>query len=136
MSKIYLAGRFSRRPELNSLARYLRDIYGHEIVSRWVRPGDDHVISTGPSKEADDSERRRFAVEDCEDLDAADWVISLMEQPRSDGRGGRHIEFGYALAQKKRLTILGPRETVFHHLDCVEHFENIDEFLDALSSEV
>ena len=52
-----------------------------------------------------------------------------MEPPRGDGRGGRHVEFGYAASRGKRLTIIGPRETVFHHLDGVEHFENAQEFM-------
>ncbi len=127
MSKIYIAARFSRRPEANTLARALMAL-GHTITSRWVKPETDHVIPTGTSEQAADSERRRFAMEDVEDVLACDWMISLMEEPRSNGRGGRHIEFGMALALGKRLTCIGPRETVFHHLDEVEHYETRDDF--------
>ena len=132
MSAIYIAARFSRRPECNALAHKLQAL-GHTITSRWVRPGDDQVIPTGTSAQAADAERRRFAMEDVEDVLACNWMISLMEEPRSNTRGGRHIEFGMALGLGKRLTIIGPRETVFHHLDAVEHFDSVEAFLESLA---
>ena len=125
--KVYIAARFSKRPEAHDLAKYLISM-GHTITSRWVLPDSDHVVPTGLSKQAADSERRRFAIEDLEDIRACDWCISLMEEPRNDSRGGRHVEFGYALAACKKLTIIGPRETVFHHLPQVVCFENIEDF--------
>ena len=127
MSAIYIAARFSRRHEANRLARWLMK-RGHTITSRWVKPETDHVLETGLSAQAADVERRRFAMEDCVDVRACDWMISLMEEPRSNTRGGRHIEFGIALGLDKRLTIIGPRETVFHHLDQVEHFATVEAF--------
>ncbi len=128
--KIYIAARFSRRHEANELAHHLK-AQGHTITSRWVLPEVDHVLPVGISAQAEDLERRRYAMEDCEDVLACDWMISLMEEPRSNTRGGRHIEFGMALGLGKRLTIIGPRETVFHHLDQVEHFETTQDFLEA-----
>lgn len=130
--KIYLASRFSRRHECHTIARLLMS-KGHTITSRWVLPESDHVLPVGISAQAEDSERRRYAMEDLEDVRACDWCISLMEEPRSNTRGGRHIEFGIALALGKILTIIGPRETVFHHLDEVEHFDTIEEFVEAVA---
>jgi hypothetical protein len=126
--KIYIAARFSRRPEANGLAQVLKG-YGHTITSRWVLPDSDHVVATGLSAQAEDAERQRFALEDVEDVRAADWCISLMDEPRGNGRGGRHVEFGLALAWGQRLTIIGPRETMFHHLPQVDHFETMRAFL-------
>jgi nucleoside 2-deoxyribosyltransferase len=126
--KIYIAARFSKRHEANKLANFLQDL-GHTITSRWVRPECDHVMPTGLSEQAEDSERQRYAMEDIEDVNNCDWMISLMEEPRNNSRGGRHIEFGYALALRKKLTIIGKRETVFHHLDEVIQFESIEQFL-------
>lgn len=125
--KIYLAARFSRRHECHALGQFLQS-HGHEIVSRWTKPGEDHVIPAGVSAEAEFTERRRFAVEDCEDVRNCDWMISLMDEPRSGGRGGRHVEFGMALGLGKDLTIIGPRETVFHCLDEVDHYVTVEEF--------
>jgi nucleoside 2-deoxyribosyltransferase len=128
--KIYIAARFSRRPACNKLAHFLQE-KGHTITSRWVLPEDDHVMPTGLSAQAEDSERERFAEEDIEDIEACDWCISLTEEPRGNGRGGRHVEFGYALALKKHMTIIGPKETVFHHVRWVEGYKSINDFMDS-----
>jgi len=129
--KIYLAARFSRRHECHALGKKL-EAMGHEIVSRWTLPGNDHVMPVGISAQAADKERERFATEDLEDVDAADAVVSLMEpEARNNTRGGRHVEFGYALGKGKRLYVIGCRETVFHHLPQVEHYEDEGAFLRA-----
>jgi len=36
------------------------------------------------------------------------------------GRGGRHVEFGYAMAKGKRLIVVGYRENLFHEHPSVE----------------
>lgn len=125
--KIYLASRFSRRHEVNAIAQRLK-IMGHQIVSRWVLPDSDHVKPVGLSSQAADVERRRFAMEDFEDVRNCDCMISLMEEPRNNSRGGRHVEFGMALALRKAVVVIGPRETVFHHLDEVQHYVDVDQF--------
>ena len=130
--KFYIAARFSRRPECNELAHRLLAL-GHEVTSRWVKPETDHVMPTGLSAQAADSERKRFAMEDADDVHAADAMVSFMEEPRSNSRGGRHVEFGMALALGHSLYIIGPRETVFHHYPGVSQFETADQFLDHIS---
>ena len=129
--KIYIAARFSRRPECNELAHKLMAL-GHTITSRWVKPDSDHVAPTGLSQQAADKERERFAVEDLEDVIACDAMVSLMEEPRNNSRGGRHVEFGIAVGLKKMLFVIGPRETVFHHLPQLAHYETVDKFLWAM----
>ena len=48
---------------------------------------------------------------------AADAVIVFTEMPNSVlATGGSHVEFGLALAQGKRVIVVGPRENVFHYL--------------------
>lgn len=131
--KIYIAARFSRRPECNALAHQLKAL-GHTITSRWVKPDSDHVVPTGLSAQAADAERERFAREDVEDVFAADAMVSFMEAPRSNSRGGRHVEFGMGYAKGCLMFIIGPRETVFHHLRNVRHFETVEDFLAHLAS--
>jgi nucleoside 2-deoxyribosyltransferase len=131
--RIYIAARFSRRPEANALANELKAL-GYSITSRWVLPDCTHVLPTGLSAQAADAERRRFADEDIQDVFAADWLVSLQEEPRTNGRGGRHVEFGMALALGHRVSAIGPRETVFHHGADVEHFETVEAFLDSLKA--
>lgn len=138
MTKIYLAARYSRHPELQG---YARDIEwaGHDVTSRWIRGG--HQISdTGLSEEGTVEERERFAQEDWEDLLAADWVISFTEEPRSGhSRGGRHVEFGAALALGKRCIVVGHRENVFHclpHVEFVPDWDGVRELLlDAVTTD-
>lgn len=113
--KIYLAARYSRREELNGYKRDLEQ-RGHEVTSRWLL-GSHQIDDAGLSDEAHQVERQRFAQEDWEDLQAADVVISFTEAPRSSSsRGGRHVEFGAALALGKICVVVGPRENVFHCL--------------------
>jgi nucleoside 2-deoxyribosyltransferase len=131
--KFYIAARFSKRPEAHALAKKLMAL-GHTITSRWVQPDCDHVLLTGSSEQAADHERERFALEDCSDVIECDCCVSLMETPRNSGRGGRHVEFGYALGLGKSLVVIGPRETVFHHLPKVKHFNSEDEFIETLTS--
>ena len=129
--KVYIAARFSRRAEAHRLAQFLKE-YGHTITSRWVLPDTDHVLPTGLSDQASDAERQRFALEDYDDVMAAQWCVSLMEEPRNNSRGGRHVEFGMAVALGQFLTIIGPRETVFHHLPDVQHFDSLAAFFTSL----
>lgn len=118
--KIYLASRYSRAPELREIRRQL-EMMGHEVTSRWLNGG--HEIKPGGSDQAADEERERFAIEDWADMEGADCVISFTEEPRqTNTRGGRHVEFGGAVALGKRCIVIGWQENVFHHLPQVEFF--------------
>jgi hypothetical protein len=142
--KIYLASRYSRREELCQYRTELQAV-GHTVTSRWLngehqiddggkpigehgealvegtlRSGEklsEHEVSTRA-----DALRAHFVKEDCEDVYAAECVISFTEQPRSPlgTRGGRHVEFGLAVAWGKRLLVVGCRENLFHYLPQVE----------------
>lgn len=46
-------------------------------------------------------------------------------------RGGRHVEFGMALAWGLRLIVIGQRENVFHCLPQVERYDTWDDFLSS-----
>lgn len=136
--KIYLASRYSRRLEMCDYRLWLQ-AKGYIVTGRWLNGG--HQISTtgtpiGENGEAlvegDDGStdvraaelRERFAQDDVEDVMAADLVISFTESPRGapSNRGGRHVEFGIALAMDKWLWIVGHRENIFHWLPTVQFF--------------
>jgi len=113
--KFYLAARYSRREELNAYRRDL-EAKGHKVTSRWL-DGTHQLGGDGLSVQAADAERERFATEDWADLMDAHAVVNFTESPRTHaGRGGRHVEFGAALAKGKPCIVIGPRENVFHHL--------------------
>lgn len=125
--KVYLASRYSRRTELCAYATELTE-GGHIITSRWLN-GDHQIDDEGLSVQAAQNERERFAKEDWEDLLSADICISFTESPRSsNSRGGRHVEFGAALALGKRSIVIGPRENVFHCLPTVEIYSDWTDF--------
>jgi len=133
--KVYLASRYSRRLELCEYRESLQAL-GIEVTSRWLHglhePAETVVTDHGP--EASEKDRGRFALEDWEDLMAADCCISFTEPSRTGPtRGGRHVEFGGALAAKKRVIVVGHRENVFHCLPGVEFFESWSDALKMLS---
>lgn len=131
--RIYLAARYSRYEEMQGYAAQLAAM-GHVITSRWIWGG--HQISDdGLSAEATADLRQRFAVEDVADLISADAVISFTEQPHcSNSRGGRHVEFGLAIAHQKRLIVVGYRENIFHCLPGIEFFGDWESCLQCMRS--
>lgn len=125
--KIYLAARYDRRWEMLGVAATLARA-GHEVTSRWIEGGrgDDPAIIP--------------AVEDLIHLSQADCLVSFTEDPNRSvpwaARGGRHVEFGVALATGKRLCVVGPRENIFHHLLAVEAYTNVADLVAGLNAKV
>jgi hypothetical protein len=132
--RIYLAARHSRAPQLRELRDELQR-RGFAVTSRWIDGG--HELTKEGSTQAAHEERRRFAEEDWADMLAADVVVSFTEEPRkTNTRGGRHVEFGGALATGKRCVVIGWRENVFHCLGNVEFFDSQWDWLRSLDSSV
>lgn len=115
--KIYIAAKYARREEMEEIALMLMNAHGYDITARWVFGGEE-----GFSQE-------EIAVFDLEDVDEADTVISFTEHPNMYTTGGRHVEFGYAIATGKRLVVIGPRENVFHHFPTVEQFDTLNDWI-------
>jgi hypothetical protein len=142
--KVYLAARYSRHPEMQVYAAEIES-FGHSITSRWIWGSHQVMLNgepLGPEREAMfesdheamEQQRREFAGHDWDDLMAADVVISFTERPRtsSTSRGGRHVEFGAALAAGKRCIVVGWRENVFHCLPGVEFYMTWGEAFEAV----
>jgi hypothetical protein len=123
--RIYIAARFDRRAEMAVLARHLHQA-GHFVTSTWVQSRDGRLPDVV------------CAITDLDDLAAAECLVSFTEEPTEHvpwaARGGRHVEFGYALAAGKRLCLVGPRENVFHHLPRVEVYRTTAELVAALAT--
>lgn len=117
--RFYLAARFPRRAEMEVLADELKaKLPGSECVARWVYGGEEGL------------DRRQIALIDLEDVDKANTVI-LFTHPRGSKQtgGGRFIEFGYAIAKKKRLIVIGDYENVFISHPSVLVYKDWAEFL-------
>lgn len=132
---VYLAARYSRREELCGYRDQLSTL-GLLVQARWLDGGHQISESGAPIGEAGEALvegdtggssaeaaalRAKFAADDWEDVTSADIVISFTEPPRSKAtRGGRHVEFGVALARGVRVIVVGYRENIFHWLPQVE----------------
>lgn len=121
--KIYLAARFSRREQLREIAAELRRL-GHVVTSRWLET--EFVHRPNENAAAPPEYRQKYALIDLEDVKAADTVVSFTEAEGTPnaGRGGRHVEFGYALALEKAAVVIGHRENLFHEHPAVTFFES------------
>lgn len=133
--RVYLAAKYSRHPEMRSVRDQIVKSYrkyGEELIvtSRWIEGG--HDITDDCDR---DAQRQRFASEDYEDLVSSDVVLWFSEPEKIEGhnRGGRHVEFGIALALEIPIFVIGRKENVFHYLPCVGHFEDLISALTAIS---
>lgn len=151
--RIYLASRYSRRVELCGYRDQLQKL-GLDVQARWLN--GEHQLSNegtpigenGDALVEDDGTggsgmrdlksaelRAHFANDDWEDVTQADCVISWTEPPRSSAnRGGRHVEFGIALAMGKRCIVIGYRENIFHWLPQVEFYQTWEDALREIRS--
>jgi nucleoside 2-deoxyribosyltransferase len=112
--KVYIACRFSRRDEAEYVVRPALEALGWTVTSRWHREQANQPVD-GAMAHHSAEENKLFALRDLEDVDAADALLLLTEEPESYWpRGARHTEYGYALAKGKALFLVGPREQVFH----------------------
>jgi len=141
----YLAARYSRRLELCDYRNELQ-LMGYTVTSRWL--DGSHQISRDGVPINDDGEaliesprltpeaaalREQFALDDLEDIERADVLIAFAESPRSTAsRGGRHVEFGYALAINRIIWVVGSPENLFHYLPHVSVFPTFSNVIQAL----
>lgn len=125
--KVYLAARYSRKNELRGYASELAE-FGVEITSSWLKEEYDPNVSI---KELTDRENYQVALQDLEDIVEADTMVFFAEdQNNQPPRGGRHCEFGFALALKLRIVVIGEKENVFHYLPEIVHYPSWREFVD------
>lgn len=136
MTAIYLASRYSRHDEMRGVRDVLESMGPFKVTSRWIDlhadTGTEQTVSyppdmlnTQPELCADNG------IRDLDDIARADWMVSFT--CGTGGKGGRHAEFGFALALHKRLFVVGPREHVFHTLPQVEQHATWRHFVVALA---
>jgi nucleoside 2-deoxyribosyltransferase len=99
------------------------------VCSRWLQETVSPTVTLG---ELSSAYHRETAQVDLDDVDDCDIFVFFSEDPLSGvPRGGRHVEFGYALAKGKRIAVIGPEENTFHYLSQIQHYLSVQEFLDA-----
>lgn len=122
--RLYIAASYARKLEVAGLAARL-EARGVEVVSDWHReiyaPSID-MRSLKPDVLQD------LAQKDLLQILESDAVLFLAEDPDHEPpRGGRHVEFGFALALGKRLLVWGDPENIFHHLPNVRLIDSMEE---------
>jgi nucleoside 2-deoxyribosyltransferase len=134
MFKVYLAAKYDRRDEMRKHRERLKEV-GIEVTSRWL---DEQGSLEGNMDEKDDEFYIKTAQVDLEDVCAATFLIFFAEDPRVGvRRGGRHVEFGYALALGIPIAVVGPRENIFHHIPRrVKHFDSLETFIKEFKTNV
>ena len=139
--RIYLASRYERAMEMYDYAVRLAGM-GHDVTSRWIHhavwkdkdPLRELRESVNANQHSIPMEAASIASEDIVDIYRADLVVCFTEQPASGyGRGGRHVEFGIALAYNKKLATVGPRENNFYTLpNANANYDTFEEMVDDL----
>ena len=120
--RIYLAARYLAAPLMREW-RAEFEARGHTVTSRWL---------AGKVAQNDD-ERKQYAAEDIEDLKSAcTLVVHNDPEHFGTGWGGRHVEYGLAIAWEKDVFIVGGRENIFHHLEGVHIFDTFGDLVNAL----
>ena len=128
---IYIAARYSRRSEMRGYAQVLAQ-HGFIVTSRWLweeYPENVTISDLSPQ------ENELCAQRDLEDIREAEMFIFFAEDPLvGTPRGGRHVEFGYALAFGMEIYVIGPPENIFHFTGNVQHCSSIEKCISLLYS--
>lgn len=131
-TSVYLSSQFEDGPVL----RKVRDdlvTTGYRVTSRWL-DAESSTPATALAHE-DDAPARLAAIarQDIEDIQAADVVVVFNPRETCNvGRGGRHVETGYALALGKKVVIVGVRANVFHWMPHVTVVDDWGELMAAI----
>ena len=126
--RVYLAARYSRKKEIKALIPILLE---HNILttSRWLEETNSETAHLDEFTPTFGRNTAGIALDDSANSDA---FVFFSEDPKiGTPRGGRHVEFGYALARGKRLIAIGGQENIFHFLPEIVHYSDIDSFLEG-----
>lgn len=124
---VYVAAKFEDRIWLKWLREKLQE-RGVVVTSRWL----DYPDSPDIEKDWPDE-----ALKDLHDIDAADAIVCFnLEHMRGMTRGGRHVEFGYAIGKGKHLILVGKKENVFHFLPWVSVIDPTPKGTDPLQVDI
>jgi hypothetical protein len=127
LMKIYLAAWYERNAEMRLVRDELKGM-GYEVTSRWI---DQHAGELTESMNSGDiasnpAAAEEFALTDLRDIDDATMLI-FFASPNGEGKGGRFVELGYAIASRKLIIHIGKRENVFCALSFIAHYETWDD---------
>ena len=122
--KVYIGAYYTRKMEVVTAAYELESL-GIQVVSTWHK---EHQNPSTGLRDCSESFLRRTAKRDRDELDKATHFVMLTLDPHAPFvRGGVCWENGYADGKGKRITIVGPRQHIFHYLSGVKEVETWDQ---------
>lgn len=120
--KVYIAAMYSLRDEVRNHHMKVLAAAGHEVTARWLW------------KDEPPGSEQASAIKDLADVARADAIVLLTNLIGTMySGGGRHVEFGYALALGKHCFTVGEYETIFQHLPQVTVCGTIDAVVKGLA---
>jgi uncharacterized protein YuzB (UPF0349 family) len=126
MSRIYIAAKFSKLEEMRENANQLARM-GHVCTSSWLKEDPSNDVL-----DDNDVKWKGVAETDLYDLVNSEAIMIFTEDAEHEfKRGGKMVEFGFALGYGLRLIVIGPRQNIFMYLDEVEVYETLEQFLYA-----
>lgn len=129
--QVYLASRFDNRDLLRACAEELEETGNIKVTSRWVMQ-DDYEVDNDALNDPENVRAHRIAEDDLSDIRAADLLI-YFSAPEQGVRGGRHVEFGFALGLGRPIVVVGALENVFHRSAGVARYDTWDEAYKAVT---
>ncbi len=123
--KLYVAGAFDHREEIQAAARCL-EREGHGVTSNWL--SEPPISQSDPTVER--WEKRARAHEDIFDIERADGIVVFTEWPSLTG--GYPSEFLLAWHMGKELFLIGGPINIFMELSEVHVFEGVWDLIDYL----
>lgn len=116
--KVYLASQYCTKDQISKYAAELRE-NGIEVTSSWLE--EPHSPNTQMS-ELSPEQHTFYALNDLNDVDRSDMLVFFSVDPSiAAKRGGRHVEFGYAIKAGLPILVVGPKENIFHYLPNINH---------------
>ncbi|SRR5712692_5518109 len=112
--RIYFAALYDAKDRIKSLRDEIEK-FGHSSVSMWL---DAPAV---PHADKNPGFLSYAAIGDLADI--RDAEILILDTFNDNLRGGREVEFGYALSRGIPTIVVGPIRNVFHNL-AWKHFDN------------
>jgi nucleoside 2-deoxyribosyltransferase len=127
--RIYLAGQYARKLELREYAEQAKAV-GIYVGADWL---EESEAPEATLDSVSDKVRSKYAQHDWWDIGACDEFVFFAEpQENQPPRGGRHVEFGMAIALGKPIVVIGQPENIFHYLPGIK-IEFFDTWNSALA---
>lgn len=111
--RIYMAAQYAKKLEIANYAEQAEAV-GIHVRADWL---EESEAPEATLDSVSDKLKSRYAQQDWWDIGACDIFVFFSEpQDNQPPRGGRHVEFGMAIALGKEIVVIGEPENIFHYL--------------------